>query len=98
MKTLLLCVASPLAVLSQTINVTTFRDGALDCHWNPADANEVCYSVKEADTYYDIHVASPDRSRDTCITCNHPQLPNRHISNASWHPSGKWLLLVVEKK
>jgi hypothetical protein len=95
---LLLCWWLPFGVLSQQVNVTIFRDGALDCDWNPANANEVCYSVKGPDTYYDIHIASPDRSHDTCITCDHPDLPNRHISNASWHPSGKWLLLVVEKK
>ena len=95
---LLLPVLCAFHVHAQQTTVVPFLDGALDCHWNPADADRVCYSIKGSDTYYDIHIASPDRSYDTCLTCDHPDLPNRHISNAAWHPSGKWLLLVVEKK
>ncbi len=92
------CILFINSVFAQEIKTTVFLDGALDCHWNPVNNNEVCYSVKGADTYYDVHIASPDRTRDTCITCNHPDLPNRHIANPAWHPSGKWLVLVVEKK
>jgi Tol biopolymer transport system component len=83
---------------AQAVKVTLFRDSALDVMWSPADSNMICYSVKGKDSYYDLHIATPDRKKDVCITCDHPALPNRHIANPSWHPSGKWLLSVVEKK
>ncbi|MFL5754399.1 MAG: TolB family protein [Bacteroidia bacterium] len=83
--------------LSQT-RVSLFRDSALDCHWNPADRNLVAYSFKGKDKYYDIYIASPDRKFEKCITENHPLLPNRHICLPSWHPSGKWIIFLAEKK
>lgn len=83
---------------AQKVKVTMFRDTALDAMWSPVDSNVIAYSAKGKDMYYDIHIASPDRKRDVCITCDSPLLPNRHIANMSWHPSGKWLLAVVEKK
>jgi len=100
MKTLFsfLIAICTIGIHAQTIKATVFRDTALDAHWSPVDENLLCYSVKGKDMYYDIHVASPDRTYDVCITCDHPELPNRHISNPSWHPSGKWITFVVEKK
>src|SRR5258708_7847271 len=83
---------------SQNIKITMFRDSALDCHWNPANKNRIAYSFKGKDHYYDIYIASPDRKFDTCITKDHPLLPNRHICLPSWHPSGKWIIFVAEKK
>lgn len=87
-----------LQLSAQKVKITMFRDTALDAMWSPVDSNVICYSVKGKDTYYDLHISSPDRKSDVCITCDHPVLPNRHIANPSWHPSGKWLLTVVEKK
>src|ERR1051325_6280644 len=88
---------SQIAFAQQT-KITTFRESGLDCWWNPVNDNLVCYSAKGADKYYDIHLARPDGTHDTCLTCNHPSLPNRHIANASWHPTGKWIIFVAEKK
>ncbi len=78
-------------------SVTTFREHGLDVSWDQSGSNRIAYTIKEADGFYDIHFAQPDGSHDTCLTCNHPDLPNKHISNMAWHPSGKWLLAVVEK-
>ncbi len=77
--------------------VTTFRSSGLDVSWDQSGSNRIAYSAKEGDGYYDIHFANPDGSNDTCLTCNHPALPNKHIANMAWHPSGNWLVSVVEK-
>lgn len=75
-------------VYSQETVITPLRNNALDCAWGPGQSNRIAYSMKGPDTYYDIYLMDPDGGNDTCITCNHPLLPNRHISNMAWHPSG----------
>jgi Tol biopolymer transport system component len=77
--------------------VTTFRAHGLDVGWDQSGSNRIAYSTKESDGFYDIHFANPDGSNDVCLTCNHPALPNKHIACPYWHPSGKWLLMTVEK-
>src|ERR1041385_1355827 len=83
---LLLFFIHSLSADAQQTKITTFRESGLDCWWNPVNDSLVCYSAKGADKYYDIHLADPFGKYDTCLTCNHPSLPNRHIANASWHP------------
>ncbi len=77
--------------------VTPFREHGLDVSWDYSGSNRIAYSMKESDGYYDIHLAQPNGSNDTCLTCNHPDLPNKHIANMAWYPDGKWLVAVVEK-
>ena len=77
--------------------VTTFRESGLDVSWDQSGSNRIAYSCKGSDGYYDIHLSDPDGNNDTCITCNHPVLPNKHICCPFWHPDGKWLLIVAEK-
>lgn len=78
--------------------IIEFRHTGLDVSWHPADSDLVAYSVKGTDKYYDIHLASVSGKWDSCLTCNHPALPNRHIANMWWHPNGEWLIFVAEKK
>ena len=77
--------------------VTTFRESGLDVDWDRSGSDRIMYSSKGTDTYYDIHFANPDGSNDVCLTCDHPLLPNKHIANPGWHPSGKWIIMVVEE-
>lgn len=95
----LICLASCKKdpTITPPTTVTTFRSHGLDVSWDQSGSNRIAYSMKESDGYYDIHFASPDGSNDTCLTCNSPLLPNKHIACPYWHPSGKWLLMAVEK-
>lgn len=77
---------------------STFRASGLDVSWNPVNEDCIAYSSKGTDGYYDIHLTTEDGSVDRCLTCDHPALPNRHIACPYWHPSGEWLLMVVEKE
>lgn len=77
---------------------TLFRASGLDVAWNPVNGDCIAYSGKGSDGFYDIHLSTENGSTDNCITCNHPDLPNKHIACPYWHPSGKWLLFVAEKE
>ena len=39
----------------------------------------------------------PMVSNDSCLTCLLSPLSEKHIAVPSWHPSGNWLLMTVEK-
>jgi Tol biopolymer transport system component len=78
-------------------SVTTFRSHGLDVSWDQSGSNLIAYSMKETDGYYDIHLSNPDVGGDVCLTCSDTALPGKHTCCPYWHPSGKWLLMVVEK-
>lgn len=86
----------PTSVAPNLTNVSVFRSSGLDVGWDQSGSNRIAYSMKESDTYYDIHFAQTDGSNDICLTCNSSLLPNKHIACPYWHPGGKWLLMVVE--
>ena len=85
------------SVCAQTSHTTIFREHGLDVSWDKSGSNRIAYSAKGSDGYYDVHLANPDGSSDTCLTCNSPLLPNKHIAAPDWDPTGKWLLITVEK-
>jgi Tol biopolymer transport system component len=83
--------------ISLPTTVSIFRPHGLDVSWDLSGSNRIAYSMKESDTYYDVHLTDPDGNNDVCLTCNSSLLPNKHICCPYWHPSGKWLMLVVEQ-
>ena len=84
-------------ILDEPTIITTFQESGLDCSWDPSGSNRILYSQKGTDTYYDIHLSYPDGTEDTCLTCDHPALPNKHIANMAWSYDGKWCIFVAEK-
>ncbi len=106
MKKLLLCISLFSLIYSckkdtppveLPTKITTFQEHGLDVSWDQSGSNLIAYSKKGADTYYDIYYSNPDGSGTVCLTCNHDSLPNKHICMPDWHPSGKWLIMAVEK-
>lgn len=78
-------------------SVTLFKDNAGRPEWSPNGNEYVTYHSKEPDGYYDIYIMKADGSEETCLTCGHPRLPNKHIGQPSWHPSGRWIVFQAEK-
>lgn len=83
--------------IDENTNIRPFRDHGLDVDWDQSGSNRIAYSQKGADTYYDVHLVDPDGQNDVCLTCDNAFFPNKHICCPYWHPSGEWLMLVVEK-
>jgi Tol biopolymer transport system component len=80
------------------LHLTLLKPKALGCEWDPVGTGRIAYDIKGKDGYYDVWMMDRDGKNDHCLTCDHPALPNRHIGAAFWHPRGKYLLFVAEKK
>lgn len=80
-----------------TTMVSIFREHGLDVDWDHT-TNRIAYSMKENDGFYDIHTANPDGTNDSCVSCNLQPLTKKHIAAMVWHPSGQWLMAVIEKQ
>ena len=48
---------------------------------------------------FQLWIADPDGTNQRCLSCRQvaggPR-PNQHVGMPSWHPSGEWLIVVVE--
>ena len=80
----------------QVISITTLTIDSGRIDWSP-DGQWIYYDHKEDDYYYDVHRIHPDGTGEICLTCNHPDLPNRHQGQPEMHPDGRWLLFQAEK-
>jgi Tol biopolymer transport system component len=79
------------------VKITTFKTSGLGCEWDQSGSNKILFDKKGKDKFYDLYLCNSDGTQDSCITCNSSFLPNKHISNGGWHPSGKWITAVVER-
>ena len=59
--------------------------------------NKIAFDRLGNDGYYDLWVMNPDGTGQKCLTSNHPLLPNKHIGQPAWHPSGKLLVIQAQK-
>lgn len=41
---------------------------------------------------------TPDGINEICLTCDKSKLPNKHIGQPSWYPSGKYIVFQAENK
>lgn len=81
--------------------ITKIMDDGKSVDWSPV--HNLILSSKpmpdeEGYLYYDVIVFKPDGSEMTCLTCDKPELPNRHQGNPAWHPSGDWIIFTAEKE
>ncbi|HCQ30161.1 MAG TPA: hypothetical protein DIU39_07740 [Flavobacteriales bacterium] len=62
------------------------------------DGTKLAYHAKDGKTYYDIYISDSNGENEQCLTCDHPELPNKHIGQPSWHPNGEWIVFQAEKE
>lgn len=76
--------------------VTTISDhgGRLDWSHN---LDLLAFDRRGPDGYYDVYAIWPDGGGQSCITCDTPGLPRRHVGDPAWHPSGEYIVLQAEK-
>lgn len=98
-KSLLLIVFFLNTVLSfgQLLDFEFFMDTTGSCDWNPVDSNKVAIALRGSDGYFDVYSVNTDGTNKTCITCGTSVLPGKHQGSPSYHPSGNYLVITVEK-
>ncbi|MFH2141239.1 MAG: hypothetical protein ABIJ97_02365 [Bacteroidota bacterium] len=89
-----------LSCFGQEIKIDTielFKNEAGRPKCSPLEETIACHSRK-CKRYYDISLLNTDGTEKICLTCDHPDLPNKHIGQPSWHPNGKWIIFQAEMK
>ncbi len=61
------------------------------------DGSAIFYDHLEADGDYDVWRMDADGSSHSCVTCDHPQLPNRDQGNPVVHPDGRYVVFQAEQ-
>ena len=84
------------AATEAVTSLSVLRNPGGRVDWSP-DGGLIAYDLRGADGYFDVYTMRPDATGQTCLTCDHPALPDNHIGNPAWHPSGRYLVLQVEK-
>ena len=64
--------------------------------WHPK-GGKILFDRIGNDGWFDLWEMNPDGTGERCLTANHPVLPNRHIGQPAWHPSGRWIVLQAQK-
>src|SRR5680860_196797 len=82
---------------SEAVKISIIRDTDRTLDWSHT-TGKIAFCLLGSDDYYDVALMNPDGSNVVCLTCDHPDLPKRHISNPTFDPSGKWIVMQVEKQ
>ena len=78
-------------------NITTIEEKGGRLDWSK-NLNLIAFDRKASDNFYDVWLMKPDGTDQVCITCATPDLPQKHIGQPAWHPSGECIVLQSEKE
>lgn len=78
-------------------NVRTIKDAGGRVDWSAA-RNLIAFDRAGSDGFYDVYTMNPDGSDERCLTCDKAALPNKHIGNPAWHPSGSWIVFQAQNR
>jgi Zn-dependent metalloprotease len=78
-------------------NIQNMKDPGGRVGWSAA-RNLIALDLPGADGYFDVYVMNPDGSGERCLTCDKAALPNKHIGNPEWHPSGAWVVFQAQSR
>lgn len=78
--------------------ITTIRENGGRVDWSGTN-NLIAFDALGDDGFYDLYVMQPDGLSEACLTCDKAGLiPQKHIGNPAWHPSGDYLVFQAEKE
>ena len=60
-------------------------------------SNIIAFDRLGRDGYFDLWLMNPDGTGQINLTSNHPILPNKHIGQPAWHPSGQLIVIQAQK-
>jgi len=72
----------------------TENGGRVD--WSPDGQWLVFDRLPKNEVYFDVYRMRPDGTEQSCLTCDHPDLPNRHQGQPAHHPSGNYIVFQAE--
>lgn len=80
------------------VKLSDFRGRGGRVDWSP-DGKFAVFDRKGKDGGYDIYLTS-DFVTEQCLTCNHPDLPNkkRKYGQPAIHPNGRYIVFQAEKQ
>ena len=79
------------------VSTTILVDNGGRVDWSHSGNNLIAFDRMGLDGYFDIWTMRPDASGQRCLTCRATQLPQRHIGNPAWHPSGALIVFQAQK-
>jgi Tol biopolymer transport system component len=81
----------------RTQRITTIKERTKSLDWSHTK-NLITFGKWGLDGYVDVYVMQPDGSEEHCLTCDQPEVPQKHNGNPAWHPSGKYIVFTAENK
>ena len=63
--------------------IKDFLENAARLDWSP-QGDWIAYDKREMDGYSDVYRIRPDGTDNECLTCNHPDLPNKNTGNPTF--------------
>lgn len=98
---LLTIIATPLYSANNSshnkrISIINTNGGRVD--WDHSGSNLIAYDRMGPDGYFDIWTMDSEGRKQTCLTRNKRNLPQKHIGNPAWHPSGKFIVFQAQKQ
>jgi len=82
--------------VKKKVSVKTITENGGNVDWC-RNTNKIAFDRLGTDKYFDVWLMDPDGSNQECITCGNVKLPNKHIGNPAWHPSGEYMVIQAEK-
>ncbi len=77
--------------------ITVVKDYGKSVDWS--HTNNLIVTAKLGDDgYYDVVVFDPDEDWEQRLTCGKDRIPQKHIGNPAWHPSGEYIVFTAEKQ
>ncbi len=71
-------------------------EGARTVDWAPK-GDWIAYDRLDHRGFSQLYVARPDGSTERCLTCDHYPLRKHHAASPAWHPSGRYIVFVLER-
>ncbi len=74
--------------------ITPLKEGGGRLDWV---GDKIAFDMQGPSGAFTVYVMRPDGSDTRCLTCDHPELPRRHVGQPAWHPSGRYLVVQALK-
>jgi Tol biopolymer transport system component len=83
--------------IGTTIDPQPFLTKGFSLRWNAA-TNRLLYMEPNASGFYRVYTLRFDRSERQAVAEGRPELPLQHQGAAYWHPTGRYILMIAQKR